>query len=112
MFPRRISGVTATGGLIAVLAIGATGCGSSGGGGTSTSGGGASPKIAFLLPENKTARYEAQDKPDFIAGVKHLCSQCRVLYNNANQMLVETRGLLKAVREDPKKYLSIKLHIF
>ncbi len=34
------------------------------------------------------------------------------LYNNANQMLVETRELLKAVRTDPKKYLSIKLHIF
>jgi len=34
------------------------------------------------------------------------------LYNNANQMLVETRGLVKAVRENPKKYLSIKLHIF
>ena len=34
------------------------------------------------------------------------------LYNNANQMLVETRDLLKAVRENPKKYLSIKLHIF
>ncbi|HXX00854.1 MAG TPA: MlaD family protein [Candidatus Acidoferrales bacterium] len=34
------------------------------------------------------------------------------LYNNANQMLVETRDLIKAVRENPKKYLSIKLHIF
>ena len=34
------------------------------------------------------------------------------LYNNANQMLVDTRELLKAVRENPKKYLSIKLHIF
>jgi phospholipid/cholesterol/gamma-HCH transport system substrate-binding protein len=34
------------------------------------------------------------------------------LYNNANQMLVETRDLLKAFRADPKKYLSIKLHIF
>jgi phospholipid/cholesterol/gamma-HCH transport system substrate-binding protein len=34
------------------------------------------------------------------------------LYNNANQMLVETRDLLKAFRENPKKYLSIKLHIF
>ncbi|MGC1450257.1 MAG: MlaD family protein [Candidatus Sulfotelmatobacter sp.] len=34
------------------------------------------------------------------------------LYNNANQMLVETRDLLKAIRENPKKYLSIKLHIF
>ncbi len=34
------------------------------------------------------------------------------LYNNANQMLVESQGLVKAIRENPKKYLSIKLHIF
>jgi phospholipid/cholesterol/gamma-HCH transport system substrate-binding protein len=34
------------------------------------------------------------------------------LYNNANQMLVDTRNLLTAFRENPKKYLSIKLHIF
>jgi phospholipid/cholesterol/gamma-HCH transport system substrate-binding protein len=34
------------------------------------------------------------------------------LFNNANQMLNETRDLVKAVRENPKKYLSIKLHIF
>ena len=34
------------------------------------------------------------------------------LYNNSNQMLTETRELIKAVRENPKKYLSIKLHIF
>jgi phospholipid/cholesterol/gamma-HCH transport system substrate-binding protein len=34
------------------------------------------------------------------------------LYNNANEMLVETRNLLKSIRENPKKYLSIKLHIF
>jgi len=34
------------------------------------------------------------------------------LYNNANQTLVQTQELLKAFRENPKKYLSIKLHIF
>ncbi len=34
------------------------------------------------------------------------------LYNNATEMLVETRSLLKSIRENPKKYLSIKLHIF
>jgi D-xylose transport system substrate-binding protein len=84
MFARRISGVIVAGGLVA-LATGATGCGSSGGGGTSTSGGGGGAKIAFLLPENKTARYEHQDKPYFIASVKKLCSQCSVVYNNANQ---------------------------
>jgi len=36
----------------------------------------------------------------------------QTLYTNANQMLVEARDLIKAVRQDPKKYLSIKLHIF
>ena len=34
------------------------------------------------------------------------------LYNNANQMLTETQNLVKAIRENPKKYLSIKLHVF
>jgi len=34
------------------------------------------------------------------------------LYNNADQMLVETRELIKAIRQNPKKYLSIKLHVF
>lgn len=34
------------------------------------------------------------------------------LYNNANQMLVETRQLVKSVREDPKKYLTFKVKVF
>ena len=34
------------------------------------------------------------------------------LYNNTNEMLTETRSLVKAIRENPKKYLSIKMHIF
>ena len=34
------------------------------------------------------------------------------LYNNANQALTEAAVLLKGIRENPKKYLSIKLHIF
>jgi phospholipid/cholesterol/gamma-HCH transport system substrate-binding protein len=34
------------------------------------------------------------------------------LYNNADNALVEVREVLKAFRENPKKYLSIKLHIF
>jgi D-xylose transport system substrate-binding protein len=50
----------------------------------SASGGGAK-KIALLLPENKTARYEAFDKPMFEAAVKAGCADCEVLYSNANQ---------------------------
>jgi phospholipid/cholesterol/gamma-HCH transport system substrate-binding protein len=34
------------------------------------------------------------------------------LYNNANNAIVSTNDFLKAFRENPKKYLSIKLHIF
>ena len=34
------------------------------------------------------------------------------LYNNTSQMLAETHDLVKAIRENPKKYLSIKLHVF
>ena len=34
------------------------------------------------------------------------------IYNNADQMLVETRALIKAVRENPKRYLTIRLKVF
>jgi phospholipid/cholesterol/gamma-HCH transport system substrate-binding protein len=34
------------------------------------------------------------------------------LYNNSNQMLVEARELVKAIRENPKKYLTIHMKIF
>jgi D-xylose transport system substrate-binding protein len=45
---------------------------------------GAGGKIAYLLPETKTTRYETHDRPDFEAQVKALCSNCQVLYSNAN----------------------------
>jgi phospholipid/cholesterol/gamma-HCH transport system substrate-binding protein len=34
------------------------------------------------------------------------------LYNNSNQMLVETRQLVKSIREDPKKYLTFHVKVF
>jgi phospholipid/cholesterol/gamma-HCH transport system substrate-binding protein len=34
------------------------------------------------------------------------------LYNNSNQMLIETRELVKSVRENPKKYLTFHVKIF
>ncbi|MGH2839556.1 MAG: substrate-binding domain-containing protein [Solirubrobacteraceae bacterium] len=71
----------------AALALFAAGCGdddkSSGGGGTSSSGGGKT--IAFLLPENTTARYESSDRPLFEKNVKELCADCKILYSNATQ---------------------------
>jgi D-xylose transport system substrate-binding protein len=66
--------VTALGGLAA--------CGSDSDGG---GGGGEGKTIALLLPETKTTRYEAFDKPLFEAKVKELCSDCTVNYLNADQ---------------------------
>jgi phospholipid/cholesterol/gamma-HCH transport system substrate-binding protein len=34
------------------------------------------------------------------------------LYNNSNQMLLETRDLLKSIRENPKKYLTFHVKVF
>ena len=81
--------------LIAAVVAGCGGGGSSssstseseetaagGGGGESESGGG-SLKIALLLPENETPRYETNDKPDFEKAVEEQCSGCSVTYYNA-----------------------------
>ncbi len=67
--------VLAAGGLVA-LSLVAAGCG-----GSSSSGG----KIALLLPESKTSRYEAHDRPEFEAKVEELCEDCEIIYSNANQ---------------------------
>lgn len=41
--------------------------------------------IALLLPESKTTRYEAFDRPIFEKKVAELCSDCEVKYYNADQ---------------------------
>src|SRR3954449_8355322 len=54
--------------------------------------------IGLLLPETKTARYEAHDKPVFQAKVKELCPSCKQLYQNASQdaqkQLSQAEGML------------------
>jgi D-xylose transport system substrate-binding protein len=82
----RRNGLRAALSVVAALALaaGVAACGSddnSGGGGGSAKGG----KIALLLPETKTARYESQDRPLFEAKVKALCSDCEIIYSNADQ---------------------------
>jgi D-xylose transport system substrate-binding protein len=73
--PAALKRITFGLGALLVVALVVAGCGgSSGGGGT---------KIALLLPENETPRYETNDKPDFEESVEELCSDCEVLYNNA-----------------------------
>jgi D-xylose transport system substrate-binding protein len=61
--------------LLALVAV-VAGCGGGGGGG---------PKIAYLLPENETPRYEAHDRPEFEENVEAECEDCEILYNNATE---------------------------
>jgi D-xylose transport system substrate-binding protein len=60
-----------------ILILAAVGCGGGGGGG--------GPKIALLLPENETPRYEAHDRPEFEESVEAECEDCEILYNNATE---------------------------
>ncbi|HEX5510327.1 MAG TPA: sugar ABC transporter substrate-binding protein [Actinomycetales bacterium] len=87
---RRSLALAATGALMigSLVACGGGGNGSSGGNATATgggSGGGKAGKIALLLPESKTTRYESFDRPYFEAKVKELCPNCQVVYSNADQ---------------------------
>ena len=74
--------------LVVGLILGLTGCSSGGTSSTGTTGAstGKQPiKIALLLPETKTARYETQDKPLFEAKVKEIDPTAEIIYSNANQ---------------------------
>lgn len=62
-------------GVLLAIALVAAGCGGSSGGGGA--------KIALLLPENETPRYESDDKPDFEKAVEEICEDCEVIYLNA-----------------------------
>src|ERR1700716_2755920 len=63
-----------------VVGIALMACGGTTGGGTT-----AGKKIALLLPEAQTARYNTREKPFFEAKLKALCSNCTLIYSNAKQ---------------------------
>lgn len=61
-------------------------CGDDDDSGSSDSGdSGGSGSIALLLPESKTARYESQDRPNFVRRLDELCPDCELIYSNADQ---------------------------
>src|SRR4051812_19594275 len=118
MFPKFNPRVSASVLLVTALAAVGAGCGSndddsgtSAGTSSNTSTAAASTdaggKIAFLLPENKTARYENQDKPFFIAKVKELCPKCDVVYENATQDAAKQQQQAEAVLTQGVKVLVI-----
>ena len=76
-----------------VIGLGLAACG--GGGGR-----GGGPKVALLLPESKTTRYEAHDHPEFEAAVKAACSDCELIYSNANQDAAAQQSQMEAALTD------------
>jgi D-xylose transport system substrate-binding protein len=84
--PSRLRALAALTAALALLTVSACGDDDDGGGGGGSGGGdGGGGKIALLLPETKTTRYEEQDRPNFERRVKELCADCEVIYANANQ---------------------------
>jgi D-xylose transport system substrate-binding protein len=71
------------------------------------SGGGGKTKIALLLPETKTARYEAADRPDFEAKVKAICGNCQVIYSNADQDATKQQSQAEAALSNGAKVLVL-----
>ena len=61
------------------------------------------------LVNNLAALSERLEKGEGTAG---MLFKDPALYNNSNQLLVEARELVKAMRQDPKKYLTIHVKIF
>jgi D-xylose transport system substrate-binding protein len=85
---------------VAVLGLSVTvaACGNgNGNGGSGASGSSSGKKIALLLPEHTTARYETQDRPHFESTVKSLCPTCTVVYENANQDASEQQAQAESV---------------
>jgi D-xylose transport system substrate-binding protein len=86
---------------VAALALSVTVAACGGGNGNATAGGASAkaggPRIALLLPEHTTARYETQDRPHFESTVKSLCPNCSVVYENANQDASEQQSQAESV---------------
>jgi D-xylose transport system substrate-binding protein len=80
---------------VAALVIG-LGLAACGGGGDN----GGGPKIALLLPETRTTRYEAHDHPEFEEAVNAACSDCELIYSNANGEAATQQSQMEAALTD------------
>ncbi|KOG18886.1 MULTISPECIES: sugar ABC transporter substrate-binding protein [Streptomyces] len=87
------------------MALSLAACGKAGGGDSEDKG--SSTKIGLLLPENKTSRYEALDKPQFEKAVKAACSDCEVVYNNAVSDVVKQKQQFDQLIADGVKVIAL-----
>jgi len=72
----------------------------------------ADPEFAKKLDDVVTNLKTISDRLAAGEGTAGMLLKDPALYTNANQMLVESRNLVQAVRENPKKYLTIHFKVF
>lgn len=71
--------------LTGILAVGAlTSCAEEPGTSDADSAGGGAGKVAFLMPDLASTRYEQYDAPLFKKRMRELCQDCKVIYQNAD----------------------------
>jgi D-xylose transport system substrate-binding protein len=70
-------------------------------------GGGGGKKVALLLPESKTARYESHDRPLFEKKLKALCSDCEIIYSNADQDATKQQSQAEAALTNGAKVMVL-----
>jgi D-xylose transport system substrate-binding protein len=87
------------------MALSLAACGQAGGDDSGDKG--SSTKIGLLLPENKTSRYEALDKPQFEKAVKAACSDCEIVYNNAVSDVVKQKQQFDQLIADGVKVIAL-----
>lgn len=92
---------------LAVLAASASALAACNSGTSNESAGAARIKVALLLPETQTTRYESFDRPLFEAKVKQLCSECDVVYKNANSDKTQQQNQMDAVLADGAKVVVL-----
>jgi D-xylose transport system substrate-binding protein len=81
--------------------------GGGGGGGAAGNAKAGGNKIALLLPESKTARYESQDRPLFEQKLKSLCSDCEIIYSNADQDATKQQSQAEAALTNGAKVMVL-----
>jgi D-xylose transport system substrate-binding protein len=102
--PTRLVGL---GIAVSALALSLVACGSDE---PDTKSGGdakASGKIALLLPESKTTRYESLDRPLFTEALKTACADCELIYSNADQDAAKQQQQAEAALTQGAKVLVL-----
>lgn len=69
-------------------------------------------EFADKLKNTMSKLSDLSDKLNSGQGTIGKLIQDETVYNNTNDLLVETRDLIKAIRQNPKKYLTIHVKVF